>query len=154
MNALTQIRKATPADIEELQELYCHLIENDTRCSPDLAKDVLCKLSAYEGSAILLGKTNGRLVTSCTLVIIPNLTRGGASYALIENVVTHNAHRGRGFGKHILEDAVRQAWDHGCYKVMLITGSMKPSTIAFYEGAGFEQSKMGFQKRRIPVRTE
>jgi GNAT superfamily N-acetyltransferase len=154
MVTLTQIRKATSADLKGLQDLYSHLIENDTRCPPDLAKEIQCKLSAFEGSAILVGEINGKLVTSCTLVVVPNLTRGGASYALIENVVTDTPHRGLGYGAFVLENAVQMAWKHGCYKVMLMTGSVKQSTTAFYERAGFEQSKTGFQKRRIPARTE
>jgi hypothetical protein len=36
-----------------------------------------------------------------------------------------------------------------CYKVMLLTGSNDPATPRFYEDAGFEQSKTGFQARRI-----
>jgi len=35
-----------------------------------------------------------------------------------------------------------------------MTGSQKPSTLAFYEAAGFEQSKTGFQARRLPARAE
>jgi hypothetical protein len=37
---------------------------------------------------------------------------------------------------------------------MLMTGSKKPSTLAFYASAGFEQSKTGFQVRRLPTRVE
>jgi hypothetical protein len=37
---------------------------------------------------------------------------------------------------------------------MLMTGSKKPETLAFYLRAGFEPSKAGFQKRRIPARVE
>jgi GNAT superfamily N-acetyltransferase len=69
-------------------------------------------------------------------------------YALIENVVTHTDHRNRGFGKAILKAATERAWVEGCYKVMLMTGSKRPSTIAFYGAAGFEQTKTGFQIRR------
>jgi hypothetical protein len=35
---------------------------------------------------------------------------------------------------------------------MLLTGSKDPATLRFYEEAGFEQSKTGFQARRIPAR--
>jgi GNAT superfamily N-acetyltransferase len=75
------------------------------------------------------------------------------SYALIENVVTAASHRKRGFGRALLERAVSIAWEHGCYKVMLLTGSTEPATLAFYRGVGFEQNKTGFQIRRLPVRT-
>jgi hypothetical protein len=32
-----------------------------------------------------------------------------------------------------------------------MTGSKDPATLAFYEGAGFEQTKTGFQIRRQPT---
>ena len=86
-------------------------------------------------------------------MIVPNLTRGGKPYALIENVVTHANWRKRGFGSAILAEAANRAWRHDCYKIMLMTGSNDPATLAFYEEAGFEQSKTGFQMRRHPTRT-
>ncbi|WP_287190061.1 GNAT family N-acetyltransferase [Mesorhizobium sp.] len=109
-------------------------------------------LQAYPGSVVLGGWHDDQIVASCTLVVIPNLTRGGMSYALIENVVTAAFHRKRGFGRALLERAVSIAWEHGCYKVMLLTGSTEPATLAFYRGVGFEQNKTGFQTRRLPVR--
>jgi GNAT superfamily N-acetyltransferase len=65
---------------------------------------------------------HGDPTSSCTLVVIPNLTRSGQPYGLIENVVTHSTYRGRGFGKHILQEG-RSAWKADCYKV---TGSKSP----------------------------
>jgi GNAT superfamily N-acetyltransferase len=88
------------------------------------------------------------------LIVIPNLTRGGKPYGLIENVVTHVGYRGRGYGTRILHAAVAAAWDAGCYKVMLMTGSKQPSTLRFYESAGFEQTKTGFQMRRMAARQD
>src|SRR5262249_29314096 len=57
-------------------------------------------------------------------------------------------------GVKMLQAAVAAAWQVDCYKVMLMTGSKKPSTLAFYASAGFEQNKTGFQVRRIPPRVE
>ena len=84
--------------------------------------------------------------------MIPNLTRSGSPYALIENVVTHMGHRTQGHGRHILHDATTAAWTAGCYKVMLMTGSTNPATHAFYRAAGFETTKTAYQIRRIPAR--
>ncbi|WP_332873148.1 GNAT family N-acetyltransferase [Caulobacter hibisci] len=148
------IRPALRADIPMLLDLYEHLIPGDERPSLDEAAKVLERFLCYDGSAIFLGETDGLLVSSCALVVVPNLTRGARPYGLVENVVTHRDYRQRGFGKEILDAASDAAWDAGCYKIMLMTGSKKPDTQAFYLRAGFEQSKTGFQKRCIPVREE
>jgi GNAT superfamily N-acetyltransferase len=153
MTKLT-IRPAQQSDLLELLGLYLHLDRTDKGCPSDTAIGVFEQFLRYAGSAILIGFADERLVTSCTVVVVPNLTRGGTPYALIENVVTHADHRDQGFGKTILAAAVDRAWAAGCYKAMLMTGSKRPSTLAFYEAAGFEQSKTGFQVRRMPARSE
>lgn len=148
------IRTASHRDLPHLLALYPHLDPADRIPSLDVAERRFEELQNYSGSAILIGVMDDAVVASCTLVIIPNLTRGGQPYGLIENVVTHSAFRGRGFGKQILQAAVAAAWQADCYKVMLLTGSKKPSTLAFYASAGFEQNKTGFQIRRLPPRAE
>lgn len=91
---------------------------------------------------------NGSLVATCTLVVVPNLTRGGRPYGLIENVVTHPDYRRRGLGTAVLKHALQAAWRRDCYKVMLLTGSKNESTLRFYEEAGFERGvKTGFVAR-------
>jgi GNAT superfamily N-acetyltransferase len=94
---------------------------------------------------VLVGEVDGRVITSCMLVIVPNLTRGGRPFGLIENVVTDSGHRRQGHGLAILRRALRCAWDAGCYKVMLLTGSKREETLRFYEQAGFRRGvKTGF----------
>lgn len=148
------IRPAQPADLPQLLALYRHLDPEDESPPLDLAAQRLDEIQAYRGSRVLIGLIASSVVASCTLVIIPNLTRGGRAYGLIENVVTDASFRGRGYGKRILEAAVTAAWQAGCYKVMLLTGSKKPSTLAFYTAAGFEQTKTGFQVRQLPPRVD
>ncbi|EJN11021.1 sortase-like acyltransferase [Bradyrhizobium sp. YR681] len=148
------IRAAAPSDLPQLLALYRHLDPQDENPSLDLAAERLARLHNLRVSAVLIGLSENSVVASCTLVVIPNLTRAGRPYGLIENVVTNAAFRGCGYGKQMLEAAVAAAWQADCYKVMLMTGSKKPSTLAFYASAGFEQSKTGFQIRRLPPRSE
>jgi GNAT superfamily N-acetyltransferase len=87
----------------------------------------------------------GELVSSCTIMVIPNLTRGARPYGLIENVVTHQEHRGQGYGKALLAQALEFGWSQQCYKVMLMTGRKDDATHHFYESAGFDPlSKKAF----------
>jgi GNAT superfamily N-acetyltransferase len=148
------IRAAHASDLEGLAALYPHLNPSDEPISLDLAASRLDAIEQIPGSEVLLGLLGTELVTSCTLIVIPNLTRGGKPYALIENVVTNALQRGRGYGTRILRAAVAAAWEADCYKVMLLTGSKQPSTLKFYENAGFEQSKTGFQIRRMSARQD
>ena len=147
-----KIRFAGSEDIPQLLKLYRHLDPDDKDTTVEDALRHLELLKRYSGSDILVGCLDETIVTTCTLVVIPNLTRGGASYALIENVVTDSAHRNRGYGKAVLKDATAAAWRAGCYKVMLLTGSKRPATLKFYQDAGFEQNKTGFQIRKLPTR--
>lgn len=91
---------------------------------------------------------DGRLVSTCMLAIIKNLTRSGRPFGLIENVVTHSEYRDRGYGTAILQQAVKTAQENNCYKVVLLTGRKEESTLRFYERAGFQRGlKTGFIKR-------
>lgn len=146
------IRRATRKDVPELIQLYRHLVPGDEPLDDERAGLIWDRFSRIDGGSIFLGVCNGTLVATCTLVVIPNFVRSGASYALIENVVTHSDFRGRGYGKAVLAHAVETAWSLGCYKVMLLTGSKDPATLGFYRNAGFQTTKTGFEMRRLPPR--
>jgi len=146
------IRPIIQPDLPALIALYGHLSPEDTPIDLASAQQYLSSLTSIENCLIIGGWHARSLVTTCTVFVLPNLTRSGRPYALIENVVTDEALRGRGFGKQILSYATDHAFDHGCYKVMLMTGSTTPQTLSFYQSAGFTQNKTGFQKRNLPIR--
>ncbi len=76
------------------------------------------------------------------------MSRGAQPYAVIENVVVDATLRGTGLGKTIMAATLKVAWDAGCYKAMLMTGSKRPSTLGFYRACGFSQeAKTAFLAR-------
>jgi GNAT superfamily N-acetyltransferase len=117
------IRPAGPADLQSVRELYRHLHPDESVLPDGEAGAAWRRLLEHPGLTVYLGLlSDGVPAASCTLVVIPNLTRSAAPYALIENVVTHGDHRQRGHGRAVLHAAVADAWAAGCYKVMLMTG--------------------------------
>ncbi|TXH81088.1 MAG: GNAT family N-acetyltransferase [Rhizobium sp.] len=142
------IRPVTTTDLRTLLALYRHLNADDPMLELQLAERRFADILAHPGMTIFSAFDGEKAVASVTLIVIPNLTRGGSSYALIENVVTHADYRRRGLAGKVIGKAIESAWENGCYKVMLLTGSKDPATLRFYANCGFTQDKTGFQIRR------
>ncbi|PKM95282.1 MAG: GNAT family N-acetyltransferase [Firmicutes bacterium HGW-Firmicutes-1] len=140
------IRLIRKEELRDLLNLYKHLENGDLELEDCKALYDLWD-SIYEDPNLyyIVAEKDGLLVSTCTISIIKNLTRGMRFYGLIENVVTHSEHRNRGLGKSVLKMAVDIAKDNHCYKVMLLTGSKKKETLNFYKSAGFKDDvKTGF----------
>lgn len=141
-----EIRPAQSSDLAALLTLYQHLNPDDHSSARDEAtREAWHAMLHQPGFTCFVGVADHRLAASCCLAIIPNLTRGGRPYALVENVVTHRDYRRRGFGR-----AVIAAWRAGCYKVMLLSGSRQPEVKRFYESCGFRtDDKTGYVARPV-----
>jgi GNAT superfamily N-acetyltransferase len=142
------IRTAEGADLPGLLALYRELNPADPLIDPAVALARLEIMLSHPGMHLFVGFAGETAAATVTLIIIPNLTANGASYALIENVVTAERYRKRGYAAALIGHAVETAWNAGCYKVMLLSGSKNPATLRFYENCGFVQDKTGFQIRR------
>lgn len=66
----------------------------------------------------------------------PNLTHNQQPYAFIENVITDESYRNKGLATQCLDYAKEITIKENCYKMMLLTGSKKESTLDFYRKAG------------------
>ncbi len=131
------IRAPLASDLPALLALYQHLNADDPLLD---AADLAVHWRAMLDNPALhyfVADIDGALVASCTLTIIPNLTRSARPYGLIENVVTHPDWRQRGIATRLLHAARERAWQADCYKVMLMTSRKDEATLRFYAQAGF-----------------
>lgn len=133
------IREITENDFEGLLKLYTQLHNNTM---PDVTKEVTniwYRILHDEDHHIIVAEEDGKIVSSCVCVIIPNLTHDQRPYALIENVITDALYRNRGLATRCLEYAKEIALKQNCYKLMLLTGSKMDTTLSFYEKAGYNR---------------
>jgi GNAT superfamily N-acetyltransferase len=133
------IREALPGDLDGLLSLYTHLHERSIPDHDDRLASVWDRILNDRSYHIIVAEKDGKIVSSCTCLIVPNLTHNVHPYALIENVVTHRDYRNTGLGTACLNYACKLAEREGCYKAMLMTGSKEESTLRFYERAGFSR---------------
>lgn len=144
-----EIRYAEANDLSGIVELYEHLHDADSPPpTTELRDKIANQIFENENMAFVVAQLDDWLVATCFVCAIPNLTRGGRPYALIENVVTHVNYRRRGIGQRVLEKALAFAWERNCYKTMLLTSRTEPEVHAFYERCGFVAGeKYGFIAR-------
>ena len=134
------LREIKENDLNELLELYLHLHEDSIPEITEHLKDTWNTIVQDKNHHIIVKEVDGRIVSSCVCVIIPNLTRNIRPYAFVENVVTHGDYRGKGYATECLNFAKAIAEKENCYKMMLLTGSKKESTLNFYRRAGYNSS--------------
>lgn len=134
------IREAKREDLQELLELYLYLHETSVPESSAHLAAVWEQILEDENHHLIVNELDGKIVSSCVCVVIPNLTRGVRPYAFVENVVTHADYRGRGCATQCLNYAKAVAEGQNCYKMMLLTSSKQQKTLDFYVRAGYNST--------------
>ncbi len=131
------IREITEKDYKGLMALYMQLHDNPM---PEETADIMAlwnRILQDKDHHIIVAEVDGKIVSSCVCVIIPNLTHNQQPYAFVENVITDAGYRCKGLATACLDYARKIAVRENCYKLMLLTGSKQESTLNFYRGAGY-----------------
>lgn len=134
------VREIYENELGQLLELYLHLHEDSVPDFDEHLKNTWETIVNDPNHHIIVKIVEGRIVSSCVCVVIPNLTRKIRPYAFVENVVTHGDFRGKGYASQCLDFAKEIAKQENCYKMMLLTGSKEESTLNFYSRAGYNSS--------------
>ena len=131
------VREIRDTDFEGLMELYMQLHDNPMPDRTPEIESIWKRILADKDHHIIVSEIDGKIVSSCVCVIIPNLTHGQQPYAFVENVITDEKYRNQGLATECLDYAKKLAESENCYKLMLLTGSKKESTLNFYRKAGY-----------------
>ena len=99
------VREIAENELNELLRLYLHLHEKSLPEMNEHLKRTWDCILKDENHHIIVNEIDGKIISSCVCVIIPNLTRNVRPYAIIENVVTHSDFRRKGHATECLNYA-------------------------------------------------
>lgn len=138
---MMDIREIKESELDDLLGLYEHIHDSDDPL-PEMSvvESIWRKINENPNFRYFGVFIDGCLTSSCTLSVIPNLTRGCKPYGVIENVVTHTNYRRIGYASILLRYTLDYAWRENCYKVMLLTGRKSEAVFRLYESLGFDRN--------------
>ncbi len=142
-----EFRRLTSADLKSLLEIYQQL-DPDNPCFTKQSEGVWKEIEADANIRYFGAVEDGKVVSTCYAVYIPNLTRNHRGICFIENVVTDKAYRRLGLASRVLDMAIAFAKERHCYKVILQSGIGRTEAHRLYENKGFNgESKKAFDLR-------
>lgn len=142
-----EIRELGASDLDALLALYDGHLHQDDDPRPERARvEALWERIVGDADYVYLGGfVGGTLVSACNAVIVANLTRGARPYAIIENVVTHPAHRRHGVATRVIGALVDRCLARDCYKVSLTSAAGRGGAHELYTRLGFDgEAKRAF----------
>ena len=140
-----EIRELNESDLESLIKLYEQLDGKNGDFNVEDARAIW--KNEIEGNpnikyfgAVEDFAKGQKIVSTCFVAIIPNLTRLGGAICFVENVVTDKNFRKQGLGKKVMEKAIEFAREKNCYKVILESGAWRTEAHQFYRNLGFDDT--------------
>lgn len=138
------IREALIKDLPVVMHL---LKELDRDAAFDSAESLLIcwhQMERYPFYKCYVIEDDIQITGTFCLLICDNLGHGGMKFAIVDNVVVHPEHQGKGIGKCLMDEAMRISQKNGCYKLMLSSNIRREDAHRFYEKLGFQRHGVSF----------
>ena len=138
------------ATIEDLGDVISLLRDDDLgqgRETADLEvyRQAFSQLCAQDGNMIVVGVSDGEVIATYQLTIIPGLSLNGSIRVQLEGVRVRSDHRGRGLGSALIHDVEERARAHRAELLQLTMKRSRDAAHQFYEARGFVPSHVGFK---------
>jgi N-acetylglutamate synthase-like GNAT family acetyltransferase len=142
------IREARLEDLPRLVELLEQLsLEGESRedaSAMDAYVRAFRDIAADQRQQLLVIESEGVVVGTAAVIFVPNLSRIGRPYAVVEGVVVDSTRRDQGLGEELMRHVMEMARSAGCYKIILTSNKAREGAHRFYRRLGFKASHEGF----------
>ena len=138
------IEPATIDDLPQLADLLYDLFSQEADFIPNREKQLRglrLILEQPNRGRIFVLRAGPRIIGMINLLITISTAEGGF-VLILEDLIVHSDHRGRGFGGRLLEHAIAYAREKGFLRITLLTDKKESRPREFYEQHGFRQSGM------------
>jgi len=145
------LRRAVRDDLEALVALIAAdaLRANDDSSAPEHLARYERAFAAIDAdpaqTLVAVEASDGSVVGTMQVTLIPGLSRGGASRMQVEAVRIADGLRGLGLGSAMIRWAIDDARARGAALVQLTSDARRTDARRFYERLGFEASHVGFK---------
>ncbi len=137
-----EITLAADSDIDEILELQKQIYRVDN-ISPNAHKTLIEQIK-NDACDVVVVKDNGNVLATATIYYI-NVALRGTPYGLLEGLVVHETHRGKGIGTMFIKKCIEIARDNKCYKLIFTSGDDRSQIHHFYEKLGFVKWGLEFR---------
>ncbi|KAB2644542.1 MAG: GNAT family N-acetyltransferase [Verrucomicrobia bacterium] len=142
------IEQATLEDLPQLTDLLYDLFTQEGDFVPNRAKQMRglrLILEQPSRGRIFVLRQNGTILGMINLLFTISTAEGGF-VIMLEDVIVHRAHRGKGFGDKLLQHSIAYAKKKDFLRITLLADRLNDHGQHFFKEHGFFESKM------IPLR--
>lgn len=140
---MSTIRNVTTDDFETVFDYVKKLWDYNTYSREDV-RAVFDKVLADPHAFMFLLEDGGKIRGWCHGDFFQTFWMSGKT-CYISSLFTNKEDRGKGYGRALVDHAVRMAKEQGCKAIILDSGLPRKEAHRFYEKYGFERSCYGFE---------
>ncbi len=138
--------EANEEDLKQLLLFYNQLYDDMPSLNEDILNSWKVSISYAKNNKnqyIIFGCMDEKIVSCCTILIIPEkrplfIKSQRQPFAVIENVITDELYRNKGYGTLILNSAKSIAQQNNCDKIVLFIKNEKEKILSFFKKAGYK----------------
>jgi GNAT superfamily N-acetyltransferase len=152
-NELT-IEQASSADIPAMVGLLAALFSIEQDFKPDTERQIrgLAGVLASPNACIMLARSaQGEAIAMCSAQLVFS-TAEGAHSAWIEDMVVHEAWRGRGIGRQVLQAVLAWASERGATRAQLLADLDNQPALDYYQHLGWQETQLIARRLSLQLR--
>ena len=139
-----EINLASKKDLTVLNGLYADM-NNKPLMSENEIIEIWQQIEKVPDYFIYLAYLNNKAIGTFSLLFMPTMMHPDFhKSAILDSVTILSSYRGQGYGKQMMQKALKISADARCYKVTLSSNIKRDRTHKFYKSLGFQQHGWSF----------